>query len=162
MDRIGQTGRARENALGKSLEVPLYLRKSLISRPGAGSEDRTHIASLEGWNFTVKLCPHRPNRTAGCHNPAGSQAVFAAGSGPKVIGGGRRRPGFYPRFAGLFSAEVWQGAPRASGVARLQGRSSPLCLCHLFCALVHVLWTRDAGREGAHPAAHARAPATSH
>jgi hypothetical protein len=26
---------------------------------GAGSEDRTHIASLEGWSFTIKLCPQR-------------------------------------------------------------------------------------------------------
>ena len=38
MDRIGQTGRARENVLGKSPEAPLHLHKSLIYRDGAGSE----------------------------------------------------------------------------------------------------------------------------
>jgi hypothetical protein len=26
---------------------------------GAGNGNRTRIASLEGWNFTIKLCPHR-------------------------------------------------------------------------------------------------------
>jgi hypothetical protein len=25
----------------------------------AGNGNRTRMASLEGWNFTIKLCPHR-------------------------------------------------------------------------------------------------------
>ena len=25
---------------------------------GAGNGNRTRMASLEGWNFTIKLCPH--------------------------------------------------------------------------------------------------------
>jgi hypothetical protein len=33
------------------------LRKSLIYSVGAGNENRTRIASLEGWSFTIKLCP---------------------------------------------------------------------------------------------------------
>jgi hypothetical protein len=33
------------------------LRKLLIHRVGAGNENRTRIASLEGWSFTIKLCP---------------------------------------------------------------------------------------------------------
>jgi hypothetical protein len=31
---------------------------------------------LEGWSFTIKLCPHEPNGKKGCHEVAGSQAVF--------------------------------------------------------------------------------------
>ena len=27
---------------------------------GAGDGNRTHVASLEGWNFTIKLHPHEP------------------------------------------------------------------------------------------------------
>ena len=42
----------------------------------AGSEDRTRIASLEGWNFTIKLCPRRRNGNEGCHEVAGSQVDF--------------------------------------------------------------------------------------
>ena len=30
-------------------------------RTGAGDENRTHVASLEGWSFTIKLRP-RPKR----------------------------------------------------------------------------------------------------
>ena len=62
MDRIGQTGRTRENVLGKSPKPPLYLHKLLISRLGAGNENRTRIASLEGWSFTIKLCPRKIGR----------------------------------------------------------------------------------------------------
>ncbi len=28
---------------------------------GAGDENRTHVASLEGWSFTIKLHPHAEN-----------------------------------------------------------------------------------------------------
>ena len=76
MDRIGQTGRMRENVLGKSPEAPLYLHKLLISRLGAGNENRTRIASLEGWSFTIKLCPQEQDGKKGCHEVAGSQGVF--------------------------------------------------------------------------------------
>jgi hypothetical protein len=29
----------------------------------AGNGNRTRMASLEGWNFTIKLCPHETNVT---------------------------------------------------------------------------------------------------
>jgi hypothetical protein len=29
-----------------------------MKRQIAGNGNRTRIASLEGWNFTIKLCPH--------------------------------------------------------------------------------------------------------
>jgi hypothetical protein len=32
------------------------INAALIS---AGNGNRTRMASLEGWNFTIKLCPHR-------------------------------------------------------------------------------------------------------
>ena len=41
---------------------------------------------------------------------------------------------------------------RASGVARLEAVAAPLSLIPAFlCILFIVLWTRDAGRAGAHP-----------
>jgi hypothetical protein len=78
MDRIGQTGKARENVLGKASEAPLHLHKSLIYRSGAGNENRTRIASLEGWSFTIKLCPRVMNGWKSCHEVGRSQAVFSA------------------------------------------------------------------------------------
>jgi hypothetical protein len=44
--------------LGKSPKLPPQLHKLLIFKDGAGNENRTRIASLEGWSFTIKLCPH--------------------------------------------------------------------------------------------------------
>ena len=46
--------------------------------PGAGSGDRTRMASLEGWNFTIKLCPPiepglKPSKI---HIGSGSQGKF--------------------------------------------------------------------------------------
>src|SRR5271166_2661697 len=38
----------------------------------------------------------------------------------------------------------------ATGVARLEAVAALFACSRLFCALVHVLWTRDAGRAGAH------------
>jgi hypothetical protein len=48
-----------ENVLGKSTTCAVVIRKSLILRLGAGKGNRTLIASLEGWSFTIKLCPRR-------------------------------------------------------------------------------------------------------
>jgi hypothetical protein len=59
MDRSRQTGKEREKVLGKSPKLPLHLHKSLIFKLGAGNENRTRIASLEGWSFTIKLCPRK-------------------------------------------------------------------------------------------------------
>src|SRR5208282_3544881 len=39
---------------------------------------------------------------------------------------------------------------RATGVARLETVAALFVCSRLFCALVDVLWTRDAGRAGAH------------
>jgi hypothetical protein len=39
---------------------------SAASRSGAGNENRTRIASLEGWSFTIKLCPHWEARRKKC------------------------------------------------------------------------------------------------
>ncbi len=63
--------------LGKSPKASLHLHKSLICRLGAGNENRTRMASLEGWSFTIKLCPRVANGTKRCHGVAGSQAVFS-------------------------------------------------------------------------------------
>src|SRR5271170_7953520 len=43
---------------------------------GAGNENRTRIASLEGWSFTIKLCPRVTNATKRCHEVTESQVVF--------------------------------------------------------------------------------------
>jgi hypothetical protein len=51
--------------LGKRGNPRQYVCKSLISRDGAGNENRTRIASLEGWSFTIKLCPHEANGKKG-------------------------------------------------------------------------------------------------
>jgi hypothetical protein len=37
--------------------------KSLIFRSRAGKGNRTLIASLEGWSFTIKLCPRFVEKT---------------------------------------------------------------------------------------------------
>jgi hypothetical protein len=42
---------------------------------GAGSGDRTRMTSLEGWDFTIKLCPRRKQTAVTRHH---CQAVFAA------------------------------------------------------------------------------------
>src|SRR5580700_6793760 len=69
------------------------LRKSLILSCGAGNENRTRIASLEGWSFTIKLCPQEPNGKKGCHEVAGSQAVFCREVRALKVRH-HRRPGF--------------------------------------------------------------------
>jgi hypothetical protein len=47
----------QEKVLGKlGFQARLY-RKSLMLKRGAGKGNRTLIASLEGWSFTIKLCP---------------------------------------------------------------------------------------------------------
>jgi hypothetical protein len=72
------------DSVGKSVRKIRYgretLRKYLIINAKAGNENRTRIASLEGWSFTIKLCPHKSNGKQGCHEVAGSQAVFSARS----------------------------------------------------------------------------------
>ncbi len=62
MDRSGQTGKEKVKVLGKFPILLLHLRKSLIFKLGAGNENRTRIASLEGWSFTIKLCPRKIGR----------------------------------------------------------------------------------------------------
>jgi hypothetical protein len=39
---------------------PFFIRKK------AGNGNRTRMASLEGWNFTIKLCPHRTLNNEQC------------------------------------------------------------------------------------------------
>ena len=43
--------------LGIHAGVYLWIRKSLNMKGLAGKGNRTLIASLEGWSFTIKLCP---------------------------------------------------------------------------------------------------------
>ena len=72
--------------------LPALLADQVQKRTGAGSEDRTRIASLEGWSFTIKLCPHKLSGKQGCHEVAGAQAVFSAPSGkPGNLGNGAAR-----------------------------------------------------------------------
>ena len=40
------------------------------SRAGAGNGNRTRMASLEGWNFTLKLCPRARPKLASAHGIA--------------------------------------------------------------------------------------------
>ena len=39
--------------MGYGQYISVFLRKK------AGNGNRTRMASLEGWNFTIKLCPRR-------------------------------------------------------------------------------------------------------
>jgi hypothetical protein len=55
---------------------PLRLRILYLSALRAGNENRTRIASLEGWSFTIKLCPRRRSGNEACHEVAGSQVDF--------------------------------------------------------------------------------------
>jgi hypothetical protein len=50
-----------------------------IRKNGAGDGNRTHVASLEGWNFTIKLHPHKPSEIH--HNSHASLVNVDASSG---------------------------------------------------------------------------------
>ena len=78
MDNLRQWWTLWEKVLGKRDIQRGSMRNLLIIKGQAGNENRTRIASLEGWSFTIKLCPHKSNGKQGCHEVAGSQAVFSA------------------------------------------------------------------------------------
>ena len=52
--------RTRDLHLGK---VALYQLSYYRRRSGAGDGNRTHVASLEGWNSTIELHPHMERKT---------------------------------------------------------------------------------------------------
>jgi integrase/recombinase XerD len=56
----------------------------------AGNENRTRIASLEGWSFTIKLCPQVSNGTKRCHGVAESQVVFPILLSKETVKDGRK------------------------------------------------------------------------
>jgi hypothetical protein len=53
----------------------------------AGNGNRTRMASLEGWNFTIKLCPRGPCQSGGlnCSEPVPLPSDFSRGLGPLDI-----------------------------------------------------------------------------
>ena len=53
----------QEKVLGECQYVNVSCRKCLIAKLGAGKGNRTLIASLEGWSFTIKLCPRLREKT---------------------------------------------------------------------------------------------------
>ena len=55
----------QEKLLGKIKTLIRLRRKSFRPRRGAGKGNRTLIASLEGWSFTIKLCPLEISRRRG-------------------------------------------------------------------------------------------------
>ena len=54
---VGDDGIEPPQADSKSAALPLC--KSPVTKNGAGSENRTHLASLEDWRFTTKLYPQK-------------------------------------------------------------------------------------------------------
>src|SRR2546430_15059515 len=65
------------------LRTRLRLAKSRFdcSESIAGNGNRTRMASLEGWNFTIKLCPRFPSQINSCCEP---RIVNAFGRMPKA------------------------------------------------------------------------------
>src|ERR1043166_7123417 len=61
---------------GVELESPMKggIRLLKIKRNRAGNGNRTRMASLEGWNFTIKLCPQRERKSAATTRDC--QAIF--------------------------------------------------------------------------------------
>jgi hypothetical protein len=121
MENYRQCWILQEKVLGKRGFLNRILRKSLIAKAGAGNENRTRIASLEGWSFTIKLCPQSIEREQGCHGVAGSQGVFP---GQKLK---RDRGGWFsPGVAGVPSQSnlLFVAIKMAR---RLCKRSVPLC-----------------------------------
>ena len=57
MDTHQQAWTLYEKVLGNAYNETRTIRKLLMLRHGAGKGNRTLIASLEGWSFTIKLCP---------------------------------------------------------------------------------------------------------
>ena len=71
------------DSVGRWVFSNKILRKSLILSGGAGNENRTRIASLEGWSFTIKLCPQEPNgKKKGAMKLPDRKPFFAERYGP--------------------------------------------------------------------------------
>ena len=61
----------------RSIEIPRRVRAK-IDIKSAGNGNRTRMASLEGWNFTIKLCPRGHTN---CRGPARLPSDFSRGPG---------------------------------------------------------------------------------
>ena len=60
---LGRFWCLQEKVSGNRGTLPIDLHKSMLHRMIAGKGNRTLIASLEGWSFTIKLCPRFAEKT---------------------------------------------------------------------------------------------------